>query len=273
MRLRLYKLQAKDKQARKLRANQQLGQQGWDNINGVLHYQSLPYVPEIIQTELISRHYDNPLAGHFGIEKMHKLIARKYYWPTFRHNVEDYVKRYNICLTSKAVRHKPYGDLQSLQVPIHRWKDLLIDFVTDLPVLTDWRGDSYDSILVNFEQNDWARLLPMAEFAYNNAKNASIGYTPFKLNCRYHPRIFYEEEEILDLCFKSKTVEKLFSKLQELMIVCQQNLYHAQELQKQAHNKGVKPRSYAPGDKVWLSSKHLKTKENYKLEAKFLGPF
>ena len=57
------------------------------------------------------------------------------------------------------------------------------------------------------------------------------------------------------------------------MTVCQQNLHHAQELQKRAHDKGVKPRSYAPGDKVWLSSKHLKTKRNCKLEAKFLGPF
>ena len=57
------------------------------------------------------------------------------------------------------------------------------------------------------------------------------------------------------------------------MAICQQNLHHAQELQKRAHNKRVKPQNYAPGDKVWLSSKHLKTKRNYKLEAKFLSPF
>ena len=57
------------------------------------------------------------------------------------------------------------------------------------------------------------------------------------------------------------------------MTVCQQNLHHAQELQKRGNDKGVKPQSYAPGDKVWLSSKHLKTKRNRKLEAKFFGPF
>ena len=57
------------------------------------------------------------------------------------------------------------------------------------------------------------------------------------------------------------------------MAVCQQNLHHAQELQKRAYDKGVKPRSYALGNKVWLNSKHLKTKRNRKLEAKFLGPF
>ena len=83
MRLRLHKLQAEDKQARKLKAdqqpNQQLGQQDWDDIDGILHYQGLFYVPEVIRTELISRHHNDPLAGHFGIEKTRKLIAQKYY--------------------------------------------------------------------------------------------------------------------------------------------------------------------------------------------------
>ena len=57
------------------------------------------------------------------------------------------------------------------------------------------------------------------------------------------------------------------------MIVCRENLYYAQELQKQAHDKGVKPQSYAPGKKVWLNSKYIKTKRNSKLEAKYFGPF
>ncbi len=57
------------------------------------------------------------------------------------------------------------------------------------------------------------------------------------------------------------------------MIVCRKNLQHAQELQKRYHDKHAKPRSYAPGEKVWLNSKYIKTKRNRKLEAKFFGPF
>ena len=49
------------------------------------------------------------------------------------------------------------------------------------------------------------------------------------------------------------------------MTVCLENLHHAQKLQKRAHNKGVKPTSYASGDKVWLNSKYIKTKSNRKL--------
>ena len=57
------------------------------------------------------------------------------------------------------------------------------------------------------------------------------------------------------------------------MTVCQQNLHHVQKLQKQVHDKGIKPQNYALGDKVWLNSKHLKTNWNRKLEAKFLISF
>ena len=111
----------------------------------------------------------------------------------------------------------------------------------------------------------------MAEFAYNNAKNASTGFMPFELNYGYHPWVSYKED--LDPHSKSRTAEELSSKLRELMTVCQQNLHHAQELQKRGHDKKVKPQSYAPGEKIWLSSKYLKTKQNHKLEAKFFGSF
>ena len=279
----------------------------------------------------------------------------------FYHDVEDCIRGCNVCLASKAVCHKPYGDLQSLPVPTHCWKDLSLDFVTGLLILTDWKGDNYDSIFViidrltkmvhykpvkvtidvpgfaeviihmlvryhslpdsivtdwrslfiskfwlllcyflgikrrlsiafysqidgqtkrqnstieaylwafvKFVQNDWAHLLPIAEFAYNNAKNASTGYTPFELNFGYHLYISYEEN--LDPHSKLWTMEELSSELWEMMIICQQNLHYLQKLQKRGHNKEVKPRSYVPREKVWLNSKHLKTKRNCKLEAKF----
>ena len=146
MRLRLQELQETDSKAQKIRAEGL--KEGWEEADGVLHHQSLPFVPEVIRMELISRHHNDPLAGHFGFDKTRELIAGKYYWPNLRKDVEAYVKGCDVCLAFKAVRHKPYSELQSLPVPTHRWKDLLIDFVTGLPISTDWKGENYDSILV-----------------------------------------------------------------------------------------------------------------------------
>ena len=114
MRLRLQELQETNSKAQKLRSKE-----GYKKVEGVLHYQGLPFVPEAIQTELITCHHDDSLAGHFGITKTCELLARKYFSPSLRHDVEAYVKGCDVYLASKVVRHKPYGDLQSLPVPIH----------------------------------------------------------------------------------------------------------------------------------------------------------
>ncbi len=75
--MRLSELQDDNKEAMKLRSEEL--PEGWKNIEQVLHYQSLSYVPKVIHLELISRHYNDPLAGHFGLEKTCKVIAKKYY--------------------------------------------------------------------------------------------------------------------------------------------------------------------------------------------------
>ena len=54
--------------------------------------------------------------------------------------------------------------------------------------------EAYLRAFVNFKQNDWARLLLIAQFDYNNAKNAGIGHTPFELNCGYYLCVFFEED-------------------------------------------------------------------------------
>ena len=87
---------------------------------------------------------------------------------------------------------------------------------------------AYLRAFVNWEQNDWARLLPMAEFAYNNAKNASTRHTPFKLNYSFYPRVFFKDD--VKSCSRSRFANKLAKELRELIDICQQNLFHTQEL-------------------------------------------
>ncbi len=85
--------------------------------------------------------------------------------------------------------------------------------------------EAYLRAFVNWEQDDWARLLPMAEFVYNKAKNASTGHTPFKLNCSYHPRVSFKED--VDPRSRSRSANELVEELRELIEVCFQNFFHA----------------------------------------------
>ena len=84
--------------------------------------------------------------------------------------------------------------------------------------------EAFLRVFVNWKQNNWVRLLPMAEFGYNNTQNTSIGYTPFKLNCNYHLRVFFKEN--VDLRSKSLFTNKLEEELRKLIKICYQNLLH-----------------------------------------------
>ncbi len=71
---------------------------------------------------------------------------------------------------------------------------------------------------VSLNRRDWVRLLPMVEFAYNNTKNTITGYTSFKFNCSYHPRVLFKED--VNSCSRSCSANKLAKELRELMEVC-----------------------------------------------------
>jgi hypothetical protein len=48
--------------------------------------------------------------------------------------------------------------------------------------------EQYLRLYCNYQQNDWADLLSLAEFAYSNASQESIQTSPIFANYGYHPR-------------------------------------------------------------------------------------
>ena len=56
--------------------------------------------------------------------------------------------------------------------------------------------EAYLRVFVNYKQNNWARFLLMAKFAYNNVKNTNTGYTLFELNYGYYLCISYKKISI-----------------------------------------------------------------------------
>ena len=47
--------------------------------------------------------------------------------------------------------------------------------------------EQYLRIYCDYHQDDWAQLLPLAEFVYNNTQNSSTRVSPFFANYGYHP--------------------------------------------------------------------------------------
>ena len=109
--------------------------------------------------------HDTPAAGHGGRSKTLELLRREYYWPQMRKDVARYVKNCHTCSRSKASRLGPYGVLKALPVPLRRWTDWSLDFVTGLPL-----SNGYDCILVVVD-----RLTKMRHFIPTSVTLDALG--------------------------------------------------------------------------------------------------
>ena len=55
----------------------------------------------------------------------------------------------------------------------------------------------YLCVYCNYQQDNWSELLPLIEFAYNNAPSATTSVSPFFANKRYHLNIIvYPKHDI-----------------------------------------------------------------------------
>lgn len=76
--MRLPELQDNNVKAKELQVSKNLPG-GWEDVEEILHYQRLSYVPKIIFSKLINRHYDDPLVDYFKISKTYEIITRNYF--------------------------------------------------------------------------------------------------------------------------------------------------------------------------------------------------
>ena len=61
--------------------------------------------------------------------------------------------------------------------------------------------EQYLHVYYNYQQDNWSELLPLAEFAYNNAPSTTIGVSLFFTNKEYHPNLsMYLEWDIASFC-------------------------------------------------------------------------
>ena len=82
----------------------------------------------------------------------------------------------------------------------------------------------YLCVYCNYQQDNWSELLPLAEFAYNNAPSATTGVSPFFANKGYNPSITVHPEHDL----ASMRAHDFVVNLDELHATLKTKIAHAQ---------------------------------------------
>jgi hypothetical protein len=132
--------------------------------------------------------------------------------------------------------------------------------------------ETYLRTYTNFQQDDWIDWLQAAEFAYNNAKNASTGFSPFQAWQANNP-IAPGKEEILP-SITNESIEIRLKGMAEMRAKLEENLRNAVARQAAYYDKRHVPTEFHVGQEVLLSTKNLTSwRPNKKFDLKYDGPF
>jgi hypothetical protein len=135
------------------------------------HYQLVipnnEQLKEIIMKEL----HDVPSAGHLARDKTLEKIRRRFWWPGWTRDVEQWVNECPICQVTKGTG-KAVGELHQPTPPHEGWQVVNMDFVTGLPKTA--RG--WDAILTFTDRfSKMVHLVPL-EFAGSTAQQVARIY-------------------------------------------------------------------------------------------------
>src|SRR5258708_19110749 len=94
--------------------------------------------------------------------------------------------------------------------------------------------EQYLQAYTNYQQDNWALLLPLVEFAYNNTTSTTTGISPFFANKGYHLRLLMN---LLALSLSSQAqhymadLYQLHSQLKVLITEAQERYQHTDNCQ------------------------------------------
>ncbi|KAK4701806.1 putative transposase, partial [Phenoliferia sp. Uapishka_3] len=126
----------------------------------------------------------------------------------------------------------------------------------------------------NYLQDDWDDLLPIAQFAYNDAAHSSTHTSPFVATYGYSPRLDVSVPAEAKR-FSNRAAETLVSRMKRIHELVKVEIGRANvRAAKYYDARKSEAQIYNIGDPVFLSARNITTKRpSKKLDSKNLGPF
>jgi transposase InsO family protein len=121
--------------------------------------------------------------------------------------------------------------------------------------------EQYLRNFVNYQQNDWAHWLPMAEFAANNHTSETTGHSPFYGNYGFHPRMTFGQHPLKDpKDIREVNAQQTAQQLERLFSELKAEMKRSQAIHSEQANKSRRTGTELNiGDQVWLDARNIST--------------
>ncbi len=101
-------------------------------INEILTFQNLIYVSTRCRQEIINDHHKSMIHEYQNLNKIIKRISKIYYFLKMRKQIENIIRKCDVCICMKYNQHKLYELLKSLSTSDHAWKSITLNFIVKL---------------------------------------------------------------------------------------------------------------------------------------------
>nr|GEZ59945.1 reverse transcriptase domain-containing protein [Tanacetum cinerariifolium] len=113
-----------------------------------------------LRSMIMHESYKSKYSIHPGSEKMYQDMKKLYWWPNMKADIATYVSRCLTCAKVKAEHQRPSGLLVQPAIPVWKWDNITMDFVTKLPK----SSQGFDTIWVIVDRlTKSAHFLPIIE--------------------------------------------------------------------------------------------------------------
>ncbi|KAD2804832.1 hypothetical protein E3N88_38209 [Mikania micrantha] len=116
-------------------ALQSLNQKFETKSDGAYYFQNRLWVPSFgdLRKVIMDEAHKSQYSIHPGADKMYQDLREFYWWPGMKKDIATYVSKCITCLRVKAEHQRPSGLLQPLEIPVWKWEQISMDFITKLP--------------------------------------------------------------------------------------------------------------------------------------------
>ncbi|GJV39397.1 reverse transcriptase domain-containing protein [Tanacetum coccineum] len=109
---------------------------------------------------IMNKSHKSQYSVHLGSDKMYQDLKKLYWWSNMKAEIATYVNKCLTCTKVKAEYQKPSGLLVQPMIPVWKWENITMDFVTKLPKTSS----DQDTIWVIIDRlTKSAHFLPMRE--------------------------------------------------------------------------------------------------------------
>ncbi|GJR58661.1 putative reverse transcriptase domain-containing protein [Tanacetum coccineum] len=130
--------------------------------DGMLCLRDRSWIPYFgnLRTLIMHESHKSKYSIHPGLDKMYQDLQKLYWWLNKKDEISTYVSKCLTCARVKAECQKPSGLLVQPVIPVWKWENITMDFVTKFPKTSS----SQDGIWVFVDRlTKSAHFLPMKE--------------------------------------------------------------------------------------------------------------